>query len=46
MSDLMALYKDVAEKRLKPKCIMCDGDLERSNFGSICNACKDKLRKH
>ncbi|HLC76645.1 MAG TPA: hypothetical protein VJH04_00405 [archaeon] len=27
------------------KCIMCDGTLEKSNMGMICNACRDKMRK-
>lgn len=27
------------------KCIMCDGAIEKSNFGMICNDCKDKMRK-
>ncbi len=27
------------------KCIMCEGALEKSNVGFICNGCKDKMRK-
>jgi len=42
---IMAFYKDLTERRLKPKCLMCEGDIEKSNTGSICNTCKDKLRK-
>jgi Zn finger protein HypA/HybF involved in hydrogenase expression len=41
----MAFFKDFTEKRLKPKCLMCEGDIERSNVGNICNSCKDKLNK-
>jgi hypothetical protein len=40
----MVIIKDL--KILKaPKCLMCDGTLEKSNMGNICNICKDKLRK-
>lgn len=40
----MAIMKEV--KILKsPHCLMCDGVLEKSNLGNICNMCKDKLRK-
>ncbi|MCX6815723.1 MAG: hypothetical protein NT120_02640 [Candidatus Aenigmarchaeota archaeon] len=42
----MAFYSEVYDKRVKPKCLMCEGDLERANTGSICNICKDKLRKN
>ncbi len=31
---------------LRPqKCLMCEGALEKSNMGNICNTCKDKFRK-
>lgn len=40
----MAYYKDIKERLLK-RCIMCEGDLEKANFGSICNTCRDKMRK-
>lgn len=40
----VAYYKDIKEKLIK-RCIMCEGDLEKSNIGSICNTCKDKMRK-
>lgn len=37
----------ISKERLvgRPKCIMCSGDLERANVGSICNGCKDKMHK-
>jgi hypothetical protein len=40
----MAYFNDVKEKALK-RCIMCEGDLEKANIGSICNACRDRMRK-
>ena len=42
---IMAFYKELMDKRLKPRCIMCEGDIERSNMSSICNTCKDKLKR-
>lgn len=39
----MAILKDA--KLRAAKCLMCDGALEKSNIGNICNICKDKLRK-
>ncbi len=33
------------EKAFSGKCIICEGALEKSNAGSICNVCKDKMRK-
>ena len=27
------------------RCIMCEGSLEKSNMGNICNTCKDKMKK-
>jgi len=38
------MLKD-AKSLKSPKCLMCDGVLEKSNLGNICNICKDKLRK-
>ncbi len=40
----MAIMKE--QKILKaPKCLMCEGQLEKSNLGNICNICKDKFRR-
>ena len=30
-------------KPLRNKCIVCEGAVEKSNMGTMCNACKDKL---
>lgn len=38
----MAIAK---EKNAARKCIICEGVLEKANAGSICNPCKDKIRK-
>lgn len=40
----MALV-NIAVKTDQRRCIMCEGTLEKSNFGMICNECKDKMRK-
>lgn len=29
----------------RPKCIMCNGDMERATLGNICNSCKDKMHR-
>ncbi|GEM_PF-4479319 len=40
----MAIMRE--PKMLKvAKCLMCEGALEKSNMGNICNICKDKFRK-
>lgn len=41
----MAVYKDAKEKTSSKRCLMCEGDLEKANLSSICNVCKDKMRK-
>lgn len=33
------------EKAASRRCIICEGALEKSNAGNICNPCKDKIRK-
>jgi len=38
----MTVFKEKVTTR---KCIICEGLLEKSNAGSICNVCKDKMRK-
>ena len=30
-------------KQGKNKCIVCEGIIEKSNMGTMCNACKDRL---
>ena len=35
----------VLKEKSSGKCIICEGALEKSNAGSICNVCKDKMRK-
>jgi len=31
--------------KMQNRCIMCEGSMEKSNFGMICNTCRDKMRK-
>ncbi len=35
----------IKEKLTARKCIICEGHMEKSNAGSICNVCRDKMRK-
>lgn len=39
----MALFK---ERAAKNGCILCGNDLEKSNLGSMCNPCKDRMYKY
>jgi hypothetical protein len=39
---IMAVLKEKPGPR---RCIVCEGALERSNIGNVCNQCKDKMRK-
>jgi len=36
---------NISVKSEQRKCIMCEGSLEKSNMGMICNDCRDKMRK-
>ncbi|MDI6721294.1 MAG: hypothetical protein QMD85_02805 [Candidatus Aenigmarchaeota archaeon] len=33
------------EKIVQRSCLMCEGSIEKSNAGNICNECKDKMIK-
>ena len=37
--------RNASVSREQRKCIMCEGSLEKSNMGMICNDCRDKMRK-
>jgi len=41
---IMAIMREPKTLKLA-KCLMCEGALEKSNMGNICNVCKDKFRK-
>ena len=40
----MAISGTMAAMFKKNKCIVCDGELEKSNIGIMCYACKDRMR--
>jgi len=40
---LMAYLKE--KFSIIKKCVVCDGNMEKSNLGNICNACKDKMKR-
>ncbi len=33
----------LASLRKKAKCVVCEGELEKSNVGMMCHSCKDRL---
>lgn len=36
----------VQERMAKNRCLLCSNDIEKSNLGSMCNPCKDKMYKY
>ncbi len=36
----------IGDRMAKSRCLLCNSDVEKSNLGSMCNPCKDRVYRH